>query len=154
MTWSEAPPTLGEAHEGFFYPDPLGFWTEVRRWSCELLHRYQPTWGVAEALALTSLLHLEKQPERFRRAAELMQPRVVLFLDEPSWERAGLSGVHREPHFIHDPHRKRQVYEGFWGHDEAGLVVGKSPQHPATHNLYRAEDMLGFLRSAPVATGV
>ena len=30
------------------------------------------------------------------------------------------------------------------------MIVGKSPQHPTTHNLYRAEDLNGYLRSAPL----
>jgi hypothetical protein len=34
------------------------------------------------------------------------------------------------------------------------MVVGKSPQHPTTHNLYRAEDMVGFLRAAPLPAPV
>jgi hypothetical protein len=41
------------------------------------------------------------------------------------------------------------VYEGFWGATADGTVVGKAPQHPAMHNLYRAEDMDRFLASAP-----
>ncbi len=79
---------------------------------------------------------------------------MILFLDEPSFERAGLDGLKRVPHFIVDPHRNGQVYEGFWARDEDGLVVGKAPQHPATHNLYRSADMLAFLRSAPAPGGV
>ena len=43
----------------------------------------------------------------------------------------------------------QQVYEGFWGTDENGLVIGKTPQHPTMHNLYREEDMLAYIRSAP-----
>jgi hypothetical protein len=53
-------------------------------------------------------------------------------------------------HHIKDPHRPGQVYEGFWGELEDGVVVGKAPQHPTTHNLYRSDDMVAFLRSAPL----
>ena len=154
MLWPAAPPTLGEAHEGFFYPDPLGFWTEVRRWVVELLRPGHPTWGAPEALAVTALLHVGDEPERFRRGRELCQPRMIVFLDEPSLERSGVATLRREPHFITDPHRSGQVYEGFWAKDGDGVVVGKAPQHPATHNLYRASDMSGFLRSAPAPEGV
>src|SRR5207302_5530906 len=139
----------GEAHEGFFYPDPLGFWVEVRRWVTELLRPYQPTWTAPDMLAVSTLVHVAAEPDRFKQAADLSEPRMIVFLDEPSLATSCLGDVKRESHFITDPHRPGQVYEGFWGRTAAGVVVGKSPQHPATHNLYRAEDMLGFLRSAP-----
>lgn len=148
MAWTERPLTVGEAHEGFFYPDPLGFWAEVRRWTLELLRARHPEFAIPEALAVTALLHLGDERERFDRAVELAAPRTILFLDEPSWSRSGLQ-VHMVPHHIVDPHRAGQVYEGFWGHDAEGRAVGKSPQHPATHKLYRAADMTAFLRSAP-----
>jgi hypothetical protein len=154
VTWPEAPPTLGEAHEGFFYPDPLGFWAEVRRWVVELFRPRHVTWGAPEALAVTTLLHMGGDPDRFTRALELCRPRMILFLDEPSFEQAGLPALRREPHFISDPHRKGQVYEGFWAKDADGVVVGKAPQHPATHKLYRERDMLGFLRGALSPDGV
>jgi hypothetical protein len=93
VLWEDHPPTLGRANEGFYYPDPLGFWAEIR-------------------------------------------------------ERSGLE-VRQVAHHITDPHRRGQVYEGFWGRTPDGRVVGKAPQHPTTHNLYRDADMLGFLRSAP-----
>jgi hypothetical protein len=146
--WEEQPLGLGQAHEGFFYPDPLGFWAEVRKWAVELFRRRQPDWGVSEALALTTLLHVGDNPGRLGRALELCRPRLVLFLDEPSWERSGLT-VTQVPHHITDPHRPGLVYEGFWGQDPDGVTIGKAPQHPTTHNLYRDEDMLAFLRSAP-----
>lgn len=148
MSWTEAPLAVGEPHEGFFYPDPLGFWAEVRRWSVELLRRQHPGFGTPEALAVTALLHMGDDRGRLERALDLMQPRCVLFLDEPSRERSGMQ-VQASPHHIIDPHRPRQVYEGFWGRDDQGRVVGKSPQHPAAHNLYRADDMTTFLRSLP-----
>lgn len=149
VAWADAPLTIGTAHEGFFYPDPLGFWPEVRRWSVELLRLQHPNFGTPEALAMTMLLHLGDDRERLTRALALAEPRTILFLDEPSWSRSGL-GVDASSHYIGDPHRPKQVYEGFWGHDPGGRVVGKSPQHPATHNLYGASDMTGFLRAAPV----
>ena len=148
VRWDDRPPTLGQAHEGFFYPDPLGFWSEVRRWSLELLHLRHPGWGLPEALSLTTLLHVGGEHERLVRAMKLSSPQTILFLDEPSWEASALQ-VRRVHHHIVDPHRPGQYYEGFWGRTGDGRVVGKSPQHPTTHNLYRAEDMLGFLRSAP-----
>ena len=153
LTWPEGPLTLGEPHEGFFYPDPLGFWAEVRRWSVELFRRHQPTWGAPEALTLTTLLHVDGEPERLTRALDLLEPRTILFLDEPSWEKSGLTIVRRQSHSIADPHRAGQVYEGFWGRHDS-IVVGKSPQHPSTHNLYRATDMLEFLRGALLPDGV
>lgn len=154
VLWPEAPPTLGTPHEGFFYPDPLGFWAEVRRWVSELFRPVQPGWAAADGLSVTTLLHMGDVPERFEHARHLTQPRMIVFLDEPSYERVGLNGFRREMHFIDDPHRKGQVYEGFWGRTPEGVVVGKSPQHPSTHNLYRAADMTNYLRSAPRPDGV
>lgn len=149
VEWVERPLTLGEPHEGFFYPDPLGFWAEVRRWSVELLRHQHTTFGTPEAVAMTTLVHMGDFPPRLTRAIELCQPRTILFLDGPSWSSSDLE-VEASPHYIHDPHRPNQVYEGFWGHDAEGRVIGKSPQHPAAHNLYRDIDMTHFLRSAPV----
>ena len=146
--WQEQPPVLGRAPEGFWYPDPLGFWAEVRRWALEIFRRHDPGWSLHDALSLSTLLHMGDEPARLHRALELSEPQTILFLDEPSWERSGLE-VRQVAHHITDPHRRGQVYEGFWGHTPDGRVVGKAPQHPTTHNLYRAEDMLGFLRSAP-----
>lgn len=154
LQWNERPLTLGEPHEGFFYPDPLGFWTEVRKWSSELIRHYDPGVSGPDALALTTLLHVSGDPARLSQAVNMFQPGVVLFLDEKSWVESGLVAV-EVPHYITDPHRPKQVYEGFWGRippgqNGGGLIVGKAPQHPTTHNLYRARDMLEFLRSAPI----
>lgn len=149
VEWVERPPTLGEPHEGFFYPDPLGFWAEVRRWATLLVRLAQPTYGTPEALAVTSLIHVGDSATRVHRAREVMQPRVLLFLDEPAWNASGLE-VRQRPHYVPDPHRPNQVYEGFWSVDDDGTVVGKAPQHPATHKLYRSEDMDGFLSLAPI----
>ena len=151
LTWQDRPLTLGEVNENFFYPDPLGFWAEIRRWTLELFHLKNPTWGLGESLSLTTLLHVGDDSKRFQRAFELFSPRVVLFLDEPSWLASGLDVKKTVNHYIKDPHRAGQVYEGFWGQLDDGVAVGKSPQHPTTHRLYRAEDMVGFLRAAPVA---
>jgi hypothetical protein len=150
LTWHDRPLALGEANESFFYPDPLGFWSEIRRWAQILFRLRYPTWGLGEALALTTLMHVGEDPSRFSTAFSLFAPRVVLFLDEPSWIGSGLEVRKQVNHYIKDPHRTGQVYEGFWGELDDGVVVGKAPQHPTTHKLYRADDMAGFLRSAPI----
>jgi hypothetical protein len=150
MAWVERPLTLGDTNENFFYPDPLGFWTEIRRWALELFRLRYPEWGLGEVLALTALLHVGGEPERLSTALDLFSPRVILFLDEPSWLGAGLTPHKVVTHHIKDPHRPGQVYEGFWGELEDGVIVGKAPQHPTTHNLYRSEDMVAFLKSAPL----
>lgn len=151
VAWRDLPLTLGDPHEGFFYPDPLGFWSEIRRWATELLRLRHPGCPTPDALSLTTLLHLGVGLSRVSDAIELLEPRIVLFLDEKSWAQSGLV-VDRVSHYIADPHRPKQVYEGFWGRTAAGLVVGKAPQHPTTHKLYRAQDMAEFLRSAPDTT--
>lgn len=97
---------------------------------------------------MSALLHVGSEADRLTTALQLLQPRLVLFLDEHSWVLSGLD-VPRSTHHIADPHRKGQVYEGFWGVTGDGLTVGKSPQHPTTHNLYRPEEMAEFLRAAP-----
>lgn len=109
LFWPDSPLTLGEAHEGFFYPDPLGFWAEVRHWVRELFRPYQPKWTMPEMLSVTMLVHVGNEPDRFARAADLASPRMVLFLDEPSIQRACIEGVRKEQHFITDPHRQGQV---------------------------------------------
>ena len=149
VLWPAGAPTLGEPHHGFFYPDPLGFWAEVRRWSTALVRRSRPAWTTSDALAVTTLLHVGDDPERLPWARALMRPHVVLFLDEPSWQGAALD-VRKHRHHVPDPHRPQQVYEGFWATTGDATVVGKSPQHPAMHNLYRAEDMHRFLAAAPI----
>ena len=112
----------------------------------------EPDWGTPEALSLTTLLHTADEPDRLDWARNLMRPRVVLFLDEPSWQSARML-VREQPHHIPDPHRDGKVYEGFWGRSGDQLVIGKAPQHPATHRLYRTDDMDAFLRSVPLASG-
>jgi len=121
----------------------------VRKWSVELVRQVEPEFGTAEALSVAALLHMDDDARRFNDAVEILRPGLVLFLDEASWENSGLE-VRRAPHHITDPHRAGKVYEGFWGQTPTGMVVGKSPQHPTMHNLYRADDMLAFLRSVPL----
>ncbi len=157
LAFPDGPPTYGEPHPGFFYPDPLGFWAEVRRWVVTLLRRTEPAFGLPEALSLGALVHLGDEPARLAWVRARLDPRLVLFLDEPAWEHARNRGdlvVSRpEVHHIPDPHRPGQVYEGFWARAEDGVLVGKSPQHPSTHRLYSASDMDAFLTSTPSASG-
>lgn len=148
MPWPEGPLTFGEPHDGFIYPDPIGFWVEVRRWAIELFRAHEPRWSTAEALALTALVHLGDQPERLDTAMRTCRPRMIVFLDEPAWRAADLD-VATEPLAVPDPHRPGQVYEGWWGTRPDGAVVGKSPQHPTMHRLYRAEDLTAWLHRAP-----
>lgn len=148
VAWRDAPLTLGDPHEGFFYPDPLGFWAEIRKWVSQLFSLQRAGLSTPDALSLTTLLHLGSDPSRLGDALDTFRPLMILFLDEKSWVESGIVAT-RIPHYISDPHRPKQVYEGFWGRRSDGLVVGKSPQHPTTHNLYRAQDMAEFLRSAP-----
>ncbi len=150
LAWPEAPPTCGTPHPGFLYPDPIGFWAEVRRWSIELLRAYEPTWSTAECLALTTLVHVEQRPEHLAIAERTCRPRVIVFLDEPAWRAAGVEVPH-ERLAVPDPHRPEQTYEGWWGTRADGAVVGKSPQHPTMHRLYRAEDLAEWLHRAPRA---
>lgn len=150
VLWPEDPPTLGEPPQGFFYPDPLGFWTEVRRWARTVVGVRGPGWHTADALSVTTLLHLSDEPARLTWARDLMRPRVILFLDEACWRASAIVVRRPEHHHVPDPHRPGQVYEGFWGLADDGTVVGKAPQHPAAHNLYRAEDMDRFLAAVPL----
>ncbi len=151
LKWNEEPPVLGEPHPGFFYPDPLGFWDEVRHWIALLVRSDRRGWGLPDALSVSALVHTVDRPGGgLVTLAGLIRPSHVLFLDEASWKRAGW-GLGRLPdrHHIADPYRPGQVYEGFWGHLSDGTVVGKAPQHPTTHHLYRAADMSDFLLAAP-----
>lgn len=152
MAWPEGPLTLGEPHAGFLYPDPVGFWSEVRRWSIELFRRHEPRWSTAEALALTTLVHVGGEIRHLDLATSVCRPRVTVFLDEPAWQAASLD-VATVPLAIPDPHRSGQLYEGWWGTTAGGAVVGKSPQHPTMHRLYRAEDLTDWLRRAPSPRG-
>jgi hypothetical protein len=148
LSWPDGPLTLGEPHAGFLYPDPIGFWAEVRRWAIELFRRHQPQWSTGEALALTTLVHVGDDPEHLNVGRRVCRPRMIVFLDEPAWDAAELD-VATAPLAIPDPHRPGQVYEGWWGTTTEGDVVGKSPQHPTMHRLYRGEDLSDWLRRAP-----
>lgn len=149
LPWPSARLTLGEPHDGFLYPDPAGFWREVRRWSIELLRAEEPTWSTAESLALTTLVHVGGEPSHLGLATATCRPRLIVFLDEPAWRSAGLD-VAVDRLAVPDPHRPGQVYEGWWGTLDDGTVVGKAPQHPTMHQLYDADDLSRWLRSAPV----
>ena len=150
LTWPEGPLTLGAPHPGFLYPDPIGFWAEVRRWSIELFRPIEPAWSTAECLALTTLVHLGSDPAHLALALATCRPRVTVFLDEAAWQTAGLE-VPSTRVAVPDPHRPGQAYEGWWGTTPDGAVVGKSPQHPTMHRLYRAEDLTAWLRQSPRA---
>lgn len=148
VPWPDGPLTLGEPHDGFLYPDPIGFWTEVRRWSIELLRIHEPTWSTGECLSLTALVHVGQTAEHLELATSTCRPRVTVFLDEPAWRSSGLT-LPVSKLAVPDPHRPGQLYEGWWATDAAGAVVGKAPQHPTMHRLYRASDLTSWLQAAP-----
>jgi hypothetical protein len=148
LAWPDGPLTLGEPHGGFLYPDPIGFWTEVRRWSIELLRVHEPHWSTGECLALTTLVHVGERPEHLALARRTCRPRMTVFLDEPAWQGADLD-VATTALAIPDPHRAGQYYEGWWGTTPDGAVVGKAPQHPTMHRVYRSEDLSMWLQRAP-----
>jgi hypothetical protein len=149
MSWVEEPPTLGEPHHGFFYPDPHGFWSEVRRWIGVLVRRSAPALSLTEALSVAALVHSGEEPGWIAWALDRCQPVMTLFLDESSREAGGVAPG-EELFSIPDPHRAGTVYEGWWAAAPGGRVVGKSPQHPASRNFYRADDMDAFLEAAPI----
>jgi hypothetical protein len=149
LMWKDDPPTFGTPHEGFFYPDPLGFWTEVRRWVTSLVRASERAASMSDALSVAAVVHAGDHAERLQWAVTALQPSVVLFLDEASWSLAGLTSD-AVSHAIRDPHRPGVVYDGCWGRTPTGLVVGKAPQHPAAHLLYAAADMDSFLRAIPL----
>jgi hypothetical protein len=152
LPWPAGPLTLGEPHDGFLYPDPIGFWNEVRRWSIELFRLQQPAWSTAEALSLTALVHVGGDPAHLDGALSTCRPRLIVFLDEPAWNGADLD-VATTPLAVPDPHRPGQLYEGWWGTMPGGEVVGKAPQHPTMHRLYDADDLARWLRAAPRPRG-
>lgn len=148
LEFPEGPLTLGEPHPGFLYPDPIGFWAEVRRWCAMVMARYRlpPT----DAVAVSALVHLGDDPARLAQAVAVLRPRVVLILDEAAWAVAGLEPERTLLHHVPDPHRPGQVYQGLWGRLPDGTVVGKSPQHPAMHRLYDQSEMDRFLSACPL----
>ena len=148
LPWPEVALTLGEPHPGFLYPDPIGFWGEVRRWSIELFRLRQPRWSTGEALSLTTLVHVGDDQAHLALATQTCRPRMTVFLDEPAWDAAA-PAVATAPLAIPDPHRPGQTYEGWWGTAADGTVFGKSPQHPTMHRLYNAEDLRDWLHEAP-----
>jgi hypothetical protein len=141
---------LGEPHHGFFYPDPLGFWAEVRRWIAILVRSADPGLSATDGASVAALVHSGEDPSRVGWLIERCRPVVVLFLDEASRVAAGVE-VGPDAHHIPDPHRPGTSYDGWWSAAPDGSVVGKSPQHPASHNFYRASDMDEFLRAAPLS---
>ena len=146
LVWRESPLAVGKPHEGFLYPDPIGFWAEVRRWSVETLRGFERSWDVSEALAVTALIHVGERPGALDVAMRTCRPAIVLFLDEPAWQSAKWDVVPRS-FDVPDPHRPGQSYEGFWAKRPDGLLVGKAPQHPTMHRFYDADDMTVFLRA-------
>lgn len=149
LAFPEGPLSAGDPHPGWFYPDPIGFWAEVRRWATAVARTRQPSWTASEALTVSAFVHLGDEPQRLALARTVCRPRVLLFLDEPASDAAALDVGAVEQHHIADPHRERQVYQGWWGRLADGTVVGKSPQHPSTHRLYRPSDMDRFLHACP-----
>lgn len=149
VLWPDGPPTLGTPHEGFFYPDPLGFWREVRRWSTEILSATGRPWAGSDALSVTAMLHANQDAARVSWARERCKPVVTVFLDEAARQTAG-DIPSAQLVTIPDPHRPETVYEGWWTKTEAGVIVGKSPQHPASHLLYRQSDMDTYLHAVPL----
>lgn len=148
LKWVEQPLTLGTMHEGFLYPDPVGFWSEVRNWVVELLRAREPGWDPSDALAVAALVHLRGSTSSLDLAMSTCRPATVVFLDEPAWSTSGWT-ARSVPHHIPNPHRPGQVYQGFWGVRADGLVVGKAPQHPSAHRFYLEKDMRDFLHGLP-----
>lgn len=150
VPFPEAPLSTGEPHPGFLYPDPIGFWAEVRRWCAAVVGTRERGWETTEAVSVSALVHLGEEPGRLATALAATRPHVVLFLDEPSWQASRFADDARvEAHHVPDPHREGQVYQGLWGRRPDGTIVGKSPQHPTMHRVYRWADMAGFLGACP-----
>lgn len=148
--WKDEAPTLGDPHPGLFYPDRLGFWTEVRRWITVLVQASWPTASREEALSVASVLH-GQEPGAALASIATARPRVILALDD---QALGLlpatRTVDRRGVTIRDPHRAQQSYAGWWATTDDGVVVGKAPQHPAAHKFYRRADLDAFLAAAPL----
>ncbi len=151
LPWHEGTLTLGEAHLGFFYPDTLGYLAEVRRWITELVGAAAPGWRTPEALSVSALAHVGDDATAVAVVLATCRPAVVLCLDDGAWRLANLTPTRTAAHHVPDPHRPGKVYQGLWGTTADGTVIGKSPQHPAAHRFYRADDLSGFLRAIPLA---
>jgi hypothetical protein len=150
VPFPQAPLSLGEPHPGFLYPDPIGFWAEVRRWCAAVVGTRVQGWDTTEAVSVSALVHLADEPGRLAVAVGATRPSVVLCLDEPAWQATALGdGARLELHHVPDPHRDGQVYQGCWGRAADGTIIGKAPQHPTMHRLYRWPDMARFLDSCP-----
>lgn len=149
LEYPEQPLAAGHPHEGWFYPDPVGFWAEVRRWATLIARTRVRSWTGTEALAVSALVHLADDPSRLDVARAALRPHVVLFLDEPAAQAAAVEPTAVEHRRVPDPHRDGQAYEGWWGRLDDGTIVGKAPQHPSAHRLYRTSDMDGFLLACP-----
>lgn len=150
LEFPDVPLTLGEPHPGFLYPDPIGFWTEVRRWATAVVGTRAAALDTSDAVAVSGLVHIGDDPGRLATAMSAVRPHVVLFLDEPAWTAAALDPERVEAHHVPDPHRAGQVYQGQWGRlRQSGRIVGKAPQHPSMHRLYDRGDMDRFLAACP-----
>ena len=148
MTWPDEGPALGRPHPGFFYPDPLGFWTEIRRWVAVLVRTAVPALSTSDALSVAAVIHAGEDADRVRWAVECCAPRIILFLDEASRETAGVTAGATIS--IPDPHREGTTYDGWWLRSADGIIWGKAPQHPASHRFYRAQDMDAYLHATPL----
>ena len=67
LAFPEQPLSAGHPHEGWFYPDPIGFWAECRRWATLMVRARRPAWASTEALAVSALVHLADEPDRLAR---------------------------------------------------------------------------------------
>jgi D-alanyl-D-alanine dipeptidase len=133
-----------------FYPDRLGYWSEVRRWITVLVRSAWPDAHTQEVLSAAAVLH-GQEPAAALASIAVARPRVVVALDDGAVDLLpATSPTARESVTIRDPHRPRQAYAGWWAVTEDGTVVGKAPQHPAAHNFYRHSDLDSFLAAAPL----
>ncbi len=73
-------------------------------------------------LARTTVVHVGDEPASLEVARRQCRRGLMLLLEEPAWKASGV--------------------------DVSGVVLGKAPQHPATHKLYRTDDMSEYLRAA------
>ena len=148
--WHDEPPTLGDPHPGLFYPDTMGYWTELRRWIGVVVRAAWPDAHTQEALSAAAVLHGE-EPAATLASMARARPRVIVALDDGAVDLLPATALGAREHVtIRDPHRPRQSYTGWWATTADGVIVGKSPQHPAAHNFYRRADLDAFLSRAPL----